>query len=484
MWWLWTMMTRQRMEDVWDIIIAMAYFAIPIQLYLLGRSQQKIFLKQNSTNPFLFYTTLFCCFIASCGMTHLGQVYWPSSTCYTKPITAIVSVATAASLLWLTPMFEKLRTHTPLEVMQLLTTSNALVKEGGVCFSMHDENGMFLHYLGNHAIFGNEPPDSVFDVMSKQDRKLCLDGREVKRCQLQCATVVDAVVVPGFASGFMVVSQVPRERPAPAKVVDKKVVSVASVFEKAKSFVKVNVVGTVKDVDSVVVDSDLLVRNVQDLLAGACSNSDETVSLRSERDGDYIKVSVRPTAPPLDLGRLTQDVQSLGGHCGADQNSAWFAFPYPVLRVLVVEDTPSIRAVIVRHLTSHGHLVDQAGDGAVGLDLALATTYDAIVTDVNMPHLDGRAMASAIFASQPDASKRPKVVAVTTDVLTLGQGGPHFDAVLPKPIRKADLLSQVNSAPRLRRATSAPHVGGYEPPCFPVAASAAGRSLDVGLLPC
>lgn len=481
------------MENFWDIVIAVAYFAIPVQLYLLGRTQQKILVKQNSSNP-LFYTTLFCCIIASCGTTHLGQVYWRTSTNYTKPITAIVSVATAASLLWLAPIFEKLGTHAPVEILQLLTTSNALAREGGVCFSIHGEDGGFKYWLGNHAVFGAKIPASVFDVMSKQDRKLCSDGsRTIKRCQLQCGTAVDAVIVPGFASGFMVVSQ--RQQPDQAVSIKSlpddahpsrlSVVSVASVLEKAASLVNARVVTSVSGVDCVVADADWLLRGVLHLLAGARSdNGDQVIALHSERDRDSVKVSVSPPAPQLDLGRLSRDAQCPGGHCGADQTSAWFTFPYPVLRVLVVEDTPSIRVVIVRSLTAHGHQVDQAVDGAAGLNMALATTYDVIVTDVNMPNLDGRAMARAIFESHSDAARRPKVVAVTTDVLTLGQGGPHFDAVLPKPITKTDLLNQVNSAPRIPRIArnaSAPIINSHQ---RPVDASATRHTHDVAVLPC
>jgi DNA-binding response OmpR family regulator len=55
------------------------------------------------------------------------------------------------------------------------------------------------------------------------------------------------------------------------------------------------------------------------------------------------------------------------------------------MRILVVEDEPSI-ANFVRHgLTEAGYAVDSAWDGREGLDFALTAEYDALVLDVMLP---------------------------------------------------------------------------------------------------
>lgn len=104
------------------------------------------------------------------------------------------------------------------------------------------------------------------------------------------------------------------------------------------------------------------------------------------------------------------------------------------MKILVVEDTACIRRVLVSSLAQH-YTVDEASDGAAGLELALSRAYDVVVTDVNMPKMSGQAMARALR----DLDNPPKLLAVTTEVL---DGWP-FDAVLHKPVSKDELLRGV-----------------------------------------
>ncbi|MEX0805670.1 MAG: response regulator [Candidatus Binatia bacterium] len=59
------------------------------------------------------------------------------------------------------------------------------------------------------------------------------------------------------------------------------------------------------------------------------------------------------------------------------------------MRILVVEDDKKIGSFVTRGLKEAGFVVDRAEDGASGLDLALAATYDAIIMDLMLPRLDG-----------------------------------------------------------------------------------------------
>jgi DNA-binding response OmpR family regulator len=59
------------------------------------------------------------------------------------------------------------------------------------------------------------------------------------------------------------------------------------------------------------------------------------------------------------------------------------------MRVLVIEDNPDISANVCDYLSTKGHLVDAAVDGATGLRLATSNDYDAIVLDVMLPVVDG-----------------------------------------------------------------------------------------------
>ncbi len=59
------------------------------------------------------------------------------------------------------------------------------------------------------------------------------------------------------------------------------------------------------------------------------------------------------------------------------------------MRFLIVEDNPDIAANIGDYLELHGHTVDFASDGVMGLNLATEHTFDAIILDINMPRMDG-----------------------------------------------------------------------------------------------
>ena len=57
--------------------------------------------------------------------------------------------------------------------------------------------------------------------------------------------------------------------------------------------------------------------------------------------------------------------------------------------VLTVDDSASIRQMVAFTLKSSGYTVIEAEDGQVGLDKAKASKVDLILTDQNMPKMDG-----------------------------------------------------------------------------------------------
>ena len=105
-------------------------------------------------------------------------------------------------------------------------------------------------------------------------------------------------------------------------------------------------------------------------------------------------------------------------------------------RVLVVDDTPSIRFLIRTNLELAGFEIDEAVDGVDCLDVLAAaeTLPDAITVDVMMPRLDGMATVTAIRA---DPRLRDiAIIMVTTqghpaDIQRANQAG--VDAYVTKP---------------------------------------------------
>lgn len=58
-------------------------------------------------------------------------------------------------------------------------------------------------------------------------------------------------------------------------------------------------------------------------------------------------------------------------------------------QMLVVDDSASMRTMVSATLTSAGHQVKDAENGQVALNLAKAGKFDAVITDLNMPVMDG-----------------------------------------------------------------------------------------------
>lgn len=58
-------------------------------------------------------------------------------------------------------------------------------------------------------------------------------------------------------------------------------------------------------------------------------------------------------------------------------------------KILAVDDSKSMRQMVSMSLQAAGHQVTEAEDGAVALDIAKKESFDLIVTDINMPNMNG-----------------------------------------------------------------------------------------------
>ncbi len=58
-------------------------------------------------------------------------------------------------------------------------------------------------------------------------------------------------------------------------------------------------------------------------------------------------------------------------------------------KILAVDDSASMRQMVSFTLKSDGHEVTEAEDGVQALAKAKATSFDLVISDVNMPNMDG-----------------------------------------------------------------------------------------------
>jgi len=114
------------------------------------------------------------------------------------------------------------------------------------------------------------------------------------------------------------------------------------------------------------------------------------------------------------------------------------------LRLLVVDDDPLLLKSLRDALESSGHSVTAAGGGQEGIAAfheaqRLATPFDAVITDLGMPYVDGCKVASAV----KHASAKTPVLLLTgwgQRLVAEGDIPPHVDGVLSKPPKLRELL--------------------------------------------
>jgi len=109
------------------------------------------------------------------------------------------------------------------------------------------------------------------------------------------------------------------------------------------------------------------------------------------------------------------------------------------LRVLVVDDHPVNREVLVRQLDLIGLATDSANDGVEGLEAWAAGQYTAVLADIHMPRMDGYEMTRQIRIAEAAGKKkgRTPVVAVTANAMKGEEERcieAGMDAYLVKPV--------------------------------------------------
>lgn len=81
--------------------------------------------------------------------------------------------------------------------------------------------------------------------------------------------------------------------------------------------------------------------------------------------------------------------------------------------ILVVDDSPSIRQMVQVTLKSASYQVSTAEDGQAALDMCKRMQFDFVVTDQNMPRMDGLTLIKSLRNLTP--YKRTPIVVLTTE---------------------------------------------------------------------
>ena len=127
------------------------------------------------------------------------------------------------------------------------------------------------------------------------------------------------------------------------------------------------------------------------------------------------------------------------------------------MRILVVEDEPSVAQAVRLALTAESYAVDHASDASMALDFADVYPYDLIILDLLLPGTSGLVVADKLRSGDGPNAKVPILMltalgTIEDRVTGLDHGA---DDYLVKPFAMAELLARVRAL-RRRETTSAP----------------------------
>ena len=125
------------------------------------------------------------------------------------------------------------------------------------------------------------------------------------------------------------------------------------------------------------------------------------------------------------------------------------------MRLLIVEDQPTLADDIAEGLRDQGMAADVAYDGASGLDKALMNHYDVVIVDRDLPRIHGDAVCAALVGAATPARilmlTAAGAIGDRVDGLNLGA-----DDYLTKPFAFAELVARLRAL--ARRNPSSPPV--------------------------
>ncbi len=123
----------------------------------------------------------------------------------------------------------------------------------------------------------------------------------------------------------------------------------------------------------------------------------------------------------------------------------------PRARILVVDDSRTVREALSRLLTGEGHVVDTAADGVEAWETLHDLRYDLVVTDLEMPRMNGLTLIERVRADRGLAGV-PMMVISSRATIPVREKAAEVgaDAFLAKPVSSDELIERVGVLLRKR----------------------------------
>ncbi len=116
-------------------------------------------------------------------------------------------------------------------------------------------------------------------------------------------------------------------------------------------------------------------------------------------------------------------------------------------RILLAEDDGVNRDILRAFLAGQDHLdLTIAEDGRAALEAALGARFDLMIFDHQMPHITGDRVIRFLRSGQSVNSATPVVrFSAEATVASIRRTGGLVDAVLPKPLRRDQLVATIEA---------------------------------------
>ncbi|MES1184184.1 MAG: ATP-binding protein [Myxococcales bacterium] len=162
--------------------------------------------------------------------------------------------------------------------------------------------------------------------------------------------------------------------------------------------------------------------------------------------------AIELTSTPGQGSTFTIFLPSVG--CVAEEDAPVAAVPVPRsqgTRILLCEDEPAVREVTRRILERGGHAVEESGSGDRALELLRGGRFDLLLTDVVMPHMNGKELADRARLIAPELPVL-FVSGYAGGILAAHGIGDESLYFLRKPFQAVELLERVRALVQVRRA--------------------------------
>ncbi len=115
-------------------------------------------------------------------------------------------------------------------------------------------------------------------------------------------------------------------------------------------------------------------------------------------------------------------------------------------KIITIDDSKTMRDMVSFTLKGAGFDVLEAEDGQIGADMLKATKVDLIITDLNMPNMDGFGLIQSVRTNEGPNKHVPILVLTTESDATKKEKGKVAGATgwIVKPFNPEKLIQVVN----------------------------------------